>query len=85
VAATVGVPLPGDEAARCQHPAVRELLERRIRAALAELSNWEQVRRFAVLPRPFSVAEDELTPTLKLRRGVVLKKYAALVDAMYRD
>ena len=39
---------------------------------------------FVVLPRPFSVAADELTVSLKLRRNVVLAKYRAELEALYR-
>jgi long-chain acyl-CoA synthetase len=36
-----------------------------------------------VLPREFSIEEDEVTPTLKLRRKVILEHFAADVDALY--
>jgi long-chain acyl-CoA synthetase len=66
-------------------PKVIDLLGRRVRAALTDVSNAEQVRKFIVLPRPFTVAADELTVSLKLRRGVVLTKYASQLDALYRE
>jgi long-chain acyl-CoA synthetase len=62
---------------------VRNLLQRRIDAALVDVSNAEQVRRFLVLPHPFSVAEDELTVSLKLRRNVVVAKYARRLNELY--
>ena len=43
----------------------------------------EQVRKFAVLPRDFSVEGGELTPSLKLKRRVVDERYAAEIDALY--
>jgi long-chain acyl-CoA synthetase len=67
-----------------RHPAVNELLRRRIEAALRDVSGWEQPKKFLVLPRPFSVAADELTVSLKLRRGVVFAKYMAELDALYQ-
>jgi long-chain acyl-CoA synthetase len=66
-------------------PPVMALLQRRIRAALADVSGAEQVRKFLVVPRPFSVAADELTVSLKLRRNVVLTKYARQLDELYRE
>ncbi len=69
---------------KAESPAVRELLQRRIEAALAEVSNAEQVRKFLIVPQPFSVAADELTVSLKLRRNVVLTKYARQIEEMYR-
>jgi long-chain acyl-CoA synthetase len=66
-------------------PAVVELLQRRIQAALADVSGAEQVRKFIIVPQPFSVAADELTVSLKLRRNVVLAKYARQIEELYRD
>jgi long-chain acyl-CoA synthetase len=65
--------------------AVRDLLRRRIDAALKDVSGAEQVRKFVVLPRPFSVADDELTVSLKLRRSVIQARHAAAVEALYRE
>jgi long-chain acyl-CoA synthetase len=44
----------------------------------------EQVRRYAVLPRPFSLEEGELTPTLKLRRRVCEQHFHDLIEGLYR-
>lgn len=65
-------------------PAVRELLQRRIQAALIEVSSMEQVKQFLIVPRPFSVAAGELTVSLKLRRNVVVAKYAHQLEELYR-
>ena len=48
-----------------------------------QLAPFEQVKRFKILPREFSTAEGEVTPTLKLRRKVILDHFAAEVDALY--
>lgn len=64
---------------------VHALLEERITAALRDVSNSEKVRKFLVLPKPFTVAADELTVSLKLRRNVVLKKYADELEPLYRE
>jgi long-chain acyl-CoA synthetase len=66
------------------HPAVLALLRRRIDAALVDVSSWEQVRKFHVLPRPFSVEAEELTVSLKLRRNVIFGKYQSELDGFYR-
>jgi len=68
-----------------KHSAVHALLRRRIDAALANVSSWEQVKKFLVLPRPFSVEAEELTVSLKLRRNVVFGKYQAELDALYKE
>jgi long-chain acyl-CoA synthetase len=46
-------------------------------------SGFEQIKRFRVLPRDFSIEEDEVTPTLKLRRKVILEHFADDVDELY--
>jgi long-chain acyl-CoA synthetase len=68
-----------------KHAAVQALLQKRIDAILADVANYERVRKFIILPRPFSVAADELTVSLKLRRNVVLTKYKAELETLYRD
>ncbi len=65
--------------------AVYDLLRRRVAACLRDVSPMEQVRKFVVLPEPFSVANDEMTVSLKLRRNVVLAKYAERIEQMYRE
>jgi long-chain acyl-CoA synthetase len=74
---------PEEDLAR--HSAVTGLLRRRIDAALKDVSTCEQVRKFLVLPRPFTVAADELTVSLKLRRGVVFAKHKGALDGLYRE
>jgi long-chain acyl-CoA synthetase len=48
-----------------------------------ERSRYEQIKRFAVLPRDFSMEHDEVTPTLKLRRKVILDHFAEEVVELY--
>jgi long-chain acyl-CoA synthetase len=47
------------------------------------VSRAESIRAFRILDRDFTEAGGELTPTLKLRRDVVLQQFAAEVDALY--
>jgi long-chain acyl-CoA synthetase len=47
------------------------------------LASFEQVKKFVVLGKDFSQETGELTPTLKVRRKVVVEKYGALLDALY--
>jgi long-chain acyl-CoA synthetase len=68
-----------------RHPSVRELLRRRIDAALRDVSAWERVKSFVVVAQPFSVAADELTVSLKLRRNVILARHAEAIEALYQD
>jgi long-chain acyl-CoA synthetase len=78
--------LPGaDWAALLAHPALRTELQRSVDAVNAEVSRVEQIKRFAVLPREWSPDTGELTPTLKVRRKIVLENYATEIDALYGD
>jgi long-chain acyl-CoA synthetase len=58
-------------------------VQRAVDAVNAERSRFEQIKRFAILPREFTLEDDEITPTLKLRRKVVLDHFAADVAGLY--
>ena len=45
----------------------------------------ESIKKFRILPAPFSIESGELTPTLKLKRKVVNQRYAEVIDGMFRD
>lgn len=47
------------------------------------LNHWEQIHDYRLIMEPLSIFNGELTPSMKIRREVVLKKYKALIDAMY--
>jgi long-chain acyl-CoA synthetase len=49
------------------------------------LARFEQIRRFEILPRDFSPEEDEITPTLKLKRRVVEQNFASELEQLYVD
>ena len=51
----------------------------------AELAPFEQVRRFEILPRDFSPEENEITPTLKLKRRVVEENFASELEQLYAE
>jgi long-chain acyl-CoA synthetase len=74
-----------DRAALLTHPALRAELQRSVDAVNAEVSRVEQIKRFAVLARDWSSDTGELTPLLKVRRKVVLEKYATQVEALYAE
>ena len=64
---------------------VQQLIQREIRERLTDFADFEQVRRFALLEKEFSQEEDEMTPTLKLKRNVIIKKYADVIAGMYPE
>ena len=65
------------------HEAIRRLIARETAQVTATLSSYEKVRRFVLIPEPFTQENGLMTPTLKLRRGKILQRYAAEVDSMY--
>ena len=62
---------------------VDEQLRRAVKEANSTLPEWEQIRKFRVLDRDFSVETGELTPTMKVRRAKVLDNYKAEISALY--
>ena len=64
---------------------VRELLQDTVDEANRERSRFEQVKRFTVLPRDFTMEDGEITPTLKLRRRAVQEHFADEIDALYAE
>jgi long-chain acyl-CoA synthetase len=66
-------------------PAVHAFLHKRLQKAQADISPWEQVKNFAVLARPFSIASEEMTVSLKLRRGVIVERHRSEIEALYND
>ena len=62
---------------------VRQLLQAVVDDVNRDRSRFEQIKRFAILPRDFSAEEEEITPTLKLRRRVVQEHFADEIEALY--
>ena len=50
-----------------------------------ELSQYERIKRIALLPREFTVESGELTPTLKIKRKVVEEKWKEQIEGLYRE
>jgi long-chain acyl-CoA synthetase len=74
-----------DEELRKRGSGDREaLLRERIDRRLANVSSYEQVRKFAVLPRPFSIEAGELTPKLSLRRKEIAAHFAVEIESLYQ-
>ena len=66
-----------------KHPEVLQLMRERVDAVNRGLASFEQVKKFALLGTDFSQETGELTPTLKVRRKVVIAKYARILDDLY--
>jgi len=76
--------LPPDPARLADEGRLRAEVKRLVGDMNSGLSRHEQVKRFAVLPRDFTLEEDELTPTLKLKRRVCERHFAEEIEALYR-
>jgi long-chain acyl-CoA synthetase len=75
--------LDGDLAALAQHESVTKLVRAVVERVNGERSRFEQIKRFAVLPRDFSPEHDEVTPTLKLRRRTCEQHFADEIEGLY--
>jgi long-chain acyl-CoA synthetase len=62
---------------------VRSLVETAVEEINADLAHFEQIRAFEILPRDFSPEENEITPTLKLKRRVVEEHFAREIERLY--
>ncbi len=69
--------------AMSREPAVREAVATGVERANSHLSRVEQIKRFTILPCDWEPAGDELTPTMKLRRRPITRKYAAEIESLY--
>jgi long-chain acyl-CoA synthetase len=72
-----------DRQALIKNEAVIKLFEEEIARCTKDLGQVEKIKKFTILPAEWSQETGELTPTLKIKRKIIDKKYAALIEAMY--
>jgi long-chain acyl-CoA synthetase len=58
-------------------------VQRAVDEVNSELSRFEQIKRFTILPRDFTLEDGEVTPTMKLKRRVCQEHFAAEIEALY--
>ena len=68
-----------------QKPEIIDLFKERIDTLQQQFAHYEQIKRFTLLPHPFSMERGELTNTLKIKRNVLNKNYAAEIEKMYEE
>lgn len=68
-----------------QKQEIVELFKERIDTLQQQFAHYEQIKKFTLLPRPFSMERGELTNTLKIKRNVLSKNYAAEIEKMYEE
>lgn len=67
-----------------KHSEIIKLFEKRLNELQKELASFERIKKFTLLPQAFTVAMNEITPTLKLRRKVILERYKTQIEKMYQ-
>jgi long-chain acyl-CoA synthetase len=75
--------LPRELGALARHPQVLRLIQAELDKANQRYAQVEQAKRFAILDHDLSQEAGELTPTLKVKRDVIARKYAAQLDSLY--
>lgn len=69
----------------CQNNEIREMMAERMETLQQQLASYEKIKRFTLLPHHFTMERGELTNTLKIRRKVLNKNYAAEIEKMYEE
>jgi long-chain acyl-CoA synthetase len=72
-------------ASLCRAPEVQDLIRREIEAVNQNVARVEAIKKFHLIERQLTPEDEELTPTMKLKRNYVNKSYASEIEAMYRS
>ena len=75
--------IEGDAATLSRHPEVHELVSGIVDEVNARCSRYEQVKRFKILPRDFTIEAGEVTQTLKLRRRAIAENFEREIEELY--
>lgn len=67
------------------NPDIMEWIAGDIKKISTELAKFERIKNFKIKRNPFSIEEGEITPTLKVKRRIVEKKYAEAINQMYQE
>nr|MDH4375312.1 long-chain fatty acid--CoA ligase [Ramlibacter sp.] len=72
-----------DFASLTRAPAIVDLVRAEIERINGQLARVEQIKEFRIIAELLTAEDEELTPTMKLKRKVIARKYASLIDTMY--
>jgi long-chain acyl-CoA synthetase len=64
-------------------PRIIDRIQKEVDFYNKDFGHWEQIKKFELLPREFSIEAGEMTPKLSMKRKVILEKYKSLVDKIY--
>ena len=70
-------------ASLCRAKEIQDLIQREITRVNEQFSRVEQVKKFRLIEQKLGAEDEELTPTMKLKRKLVNQKYSGLIDSMY--
>ena len=79
-----GIPF-GSRKELCADARIHEMMAERMETLQQQLASYEKIKRFTLLPEHFTMERGELTNTLKIRRKVLAKNYAAEIEKMYEE
>ena len=65
-------------------PELKQKIESELSRINKNFGNWEQIKKFAILPDEMTVESGELTPTLKMKRKIILQKYEREIEEIYK-
>lgn len=74
-----------DTSSLIENPKIIELFQKDIDQFNLEFGQWEQIKKFKLLNKPWTVETGELTPTLKLKRRVILNKCDSIIEKFYSN
>jgi long-chain acyl-CoA synthetase len=77
--------LAPDDASLLRLPEVEAKMEREVRKTLRDLAQYEMPKKLLLLPRDFTIEGGELTPKMSVKRRVVEKRYAELIEKLYQE
>ncbi len=75
-----GISAEGSREELCENPHVIKRVQRDAGEFTREMNDYERVKKVYLLPREFSIDKGEMTPTLKIKRGVIDEKYEEAID-----
>ena len=78
-----GEQFPKDRSELSKTPAAVKIIQREVSALTSKLSDYERIRRVALLPNEFTIDSGELTPTLKVKRRIIDERYGDVIEELY--
>ncbi len=82
---TNDIDLPDDPQAMCDDDRVREYIREDVDRANEEFEDYEQIKRFELVPQEFTEENEMLTPTMKKKRRVIMDRFADRIDHIYDE